>query len=131
MREIKFRAVVKETSEVFPVLTIWDNSVCLDLTTSDKPWNSHVYSNEKIELIQFTGLHDKNGTEIYEKDILLHHEFGRYVVKYIKGCFIAVPESVIMNPNIIYKHSNYLLYIFAKHVEVVGNVYVLPDFPKD
>ena len=70
MREIKFRAYVKEYNKCFPVLTIWDNSVCLDLSKTDDLFDRKVFSRDKIKLMQYTGLKDINGKELYEGDII-------------------------------------------------------------
>lgn len=57
MREIKFRAWDKGLSK-FHYPELWDRS----MPSNWKEW---------YEITQFTGLHDKNGKEIYEGDIVV------------------------------------------------------------
>ena len=58
MREIKFRGWDTTNKEMLPIITLGE---MLDFGFNEI---------DNVEFEQFTGLHDKNGTEIYEGDIL-------------------------------------------------------------
>jgi len=63
MREIKFRAWIKDTIETGE----WE--MCYDLVFDEfEPINDLLAGVE--HLMQYTGLKDKNGKEIYESDII-------------------------------------------------------------
>lgn len=72
-REVKFRAWENNLKEIIPVEEINFNSLMINQTTA---WRFI----DEVELMQYTGLKDKNGVEIYEGDIV---EFnGLYEIKF-------------------------------------------------
>lgn len=84
------------------------------------------FSNE-YRLMQYTGLKDKNGKEIYEGDIVKE-------AKYIGGNFI---ETLYTNFEVIYhgvsfqykplSGSQYTISPIGCEVEVIGNIYEHPN----
>lgn len=64
MREIKFRAWHKKYKYMARVADISFNRGIVNLNGAD------ISKIEDLELMQYTGLKDKNGVEIYEGDIL-------------------------------------------------------------
>ncbi len=77
------------------------------------------FDGEKILLsdpMQFTGLHDKNGKEIWEGDILLRKNGRVDVVEYETGSF------VVRHPH---GDSDYIAQ--TNMFEVIGNIYENPE----
>jgi len=70
------------------------------------------------EIMQFTGLLDKNGKEIYEGDIV-ENEFGKKIVKWADGGFYCEEEKTIMRI--------YFWLLTLDKIEVIGNIYENPD----
>ncbi|WP_032798765.1 YopX family protein [Lacticaseibacillus paracasei] len=77
-REIKFRAYSSHNHKMYPVSNIeWDIDGRIWVTADDGK-NGIELIDEEAHLMQYAGLNDKNGREIYEGD-LFEHRFG-YIV---------------------------------------------------
>lgn len=102
MREIKFRA--------------WENyhnKLCYGYETyiSDALKNNY-------PLMQFTGLKDKNGVDIYEKDLLRTNK-GILKVMFHQGSFIIVKTD----GNFLKNNDETGFTTWINDCEVIGNIY--------
>ena len=126
MREIKFRAWVKDRKEIFEVILI--NYVTKKVTyllervghllsIRDAKFND-------VELMQYSGLKDKNNKEIYEGDIVTLHN-GKYKVIFNSKEARFVLRDDEFEMNIPFTNNN------NKRMEVVGNIYENPELMED
>ena len=124
MREIKFRAWDKSAMVVVDHIT-WGNGVDgLSEVNHEMPrW---------FNLMQYTGLKDKNGVEIYEGDILTpcHYKkitFANCIVIFKKGMFcFKICKPFISEIKPLYKSMN-LGRSAGNDYEVIGNIYENPE----
>lgn len=147
-REIKFRAYhqkLKRTLEViiidfeqmeFTACELPENSSINELENRDYFW----YELENCNLLEYTGLKDKNGKEIYEGDItkeifefeceiddiekMRHHEIISQVI-FRQGCFGLMDSNFIEED--FQPFSDFHFESLTEHIEIIGNIYENPE----
>ena len=118
MREIKFRTWLKEERKMVNVETLFIgiNRLCFG---NSKTEDLFFRDFEEVELMQYTGLKDKNDKEIYEGDILFFRdENTKYVVVWQDAAFII--KSIEIR-----KYSEEMCWLDDTEIccEIVGNIY--------
>lgn len=126
MREIKFRAWLKEHKTMVNVAEIdVNNQLIYHYGFDDFEGNFENFNS--IELLQYTGLKDKNENEIYEGDIVkLRANHGIGVVKYYDEWGAFVVEYIKPRPLAVLGMNYY-----KEDIEVIGNIYENPELIKE
>lgn len=125
-REIKFRIFDKYTKIMSKPFEI------SELTDWDIIWSDRFYDQDEVSFcdliwMQFTGLKDRNGTEIYEGDIIqINHPFRRR--KYTGKVFFS--DGQFNGEGFYFSHYDTPNNCFSEgleYIEVIGDIYQNPE----
>ena len=125
MREKKFRAWEKDKKEMF-----YFGLNCLDISIMTDKWGESP-QDKGFEIMQFTGLKDKNGKEIYESDYVFIEDF-----------YIGDKIQIGGKCEVKWNEDGFSLFIEDEYIcglwdavnnysgEVIGNIYENPELLK-
>lgn len=121
MREIKFRVWDTKSESMEHEIAIGkgygEDSYILFLGIGE----TFIIDEDIVKVMQYTGLKDKNGIEIYEGDIIKTSE-GVFVVEYLNSAFGLVKPS-----GDFYEYICNLCIMGGKVFEIIGNKYENPE----
>lgn len=131
MREIKFRAWSWKDKLMLKTQDMLGNGVVVNAIGKlirHYPWDgipalAPVDWTKDLELMQFTGLHDKNGKEIYEGDVVMrtNHPKQTYVIEFHTGSFWLACVGEVLGVNTMSYWAS------KAGFEVIGNIYESPE----
>lgn len=121
-REIKIRAWLKEEKKMVIVETIDFSEKSIQYLEKNEIMDAYLLRTkflEDVELMQYTGVKDKNGKEIYEGDI---YHVGDKNIRYLVVWFDSGFEGKQL------RSTSYAgLKSWAKDTEILGNIYENPE----
>ena len=123
MREIKFRAWDTENNEMCQIDAVFLDDG--DVEGRRPSGGAAVLEKGEYTLMQYTGLKDRNGVEIYEGDIFDNGRVKGVVVWDNNGYWTV---NVINDKKWVPEH--YRLVTYGDNYEVIGNIHENPELLK-
>lgn len=122
-REIKFRAWHKNLKKMFKIGQITLEKGAWNFEPNDRDFiGMSIPFQPSFVLMQYTGLHDKNGKEIYEGDILKVYYKGMSEVGYVEYDNEYCEYKIIINTD-----KDYFSLWKSIDLEKIGNKYDNPE----
>ncbi len=122
MREIKFRAWIVDKRTMSKPFTLVD----VNVESEDFPGFYSLMGKDIYPLMQYTGLKDKNGKDIYEGDI----------VRWIKREPVEGKHLLLMTTSVTFFNGGFVPFTDSAYnmkyeeCEVIGNIYENPELLK-
>lgn len=124
MRDIKFRAWHKKYKKMFKIGQITLEKGIWNFEPDDREYKGmSILYQPSFVLMQYTGLHDKNGKEIYEGDIIQYEDIIKGLVRYSE----KYAQYVLVNTGSVKDEFEPLGDYNMEVFEVIGNEFDNPD----
>ena len=127
MREIKFRAWDKLDGKMYHTVETIDFKDGVDMRDDKGKGCFRMFEN--VDLMQYTGLKDKNGKEIYEGDIVEYDGTDKGWATTLNNGRYKVRIDAVKGIELVgyYEPSYVHLDGFFGNFEVIGNIYEQPN----
>lgn len=124
MREIKFRAFLNSKYYEKPCMLSWEELL-------ERYNATDMFQKDLMTLMQYTGLKDKNGREIYEGDIV--HGYDQEPDRYDGYNGINMTDVVNFKYGAFWIGDSWykVMVMTPPIVEVIGNIHTSPELLED